>query len=167
MADAANVLLWRCAEEGLPFVRADVAEATLGRLEEIFSLSSHSDERRWCIHRLVKSLQSLSEQQCQQLMDLLVRILRENPDARRHTVLWGLQRLWEADDDPRRTYSRAHRILRIIAQTEDPELQTGLQFLQYFRPPVEAALRARQNREWRKWRWYQQQAQQHWGDRLW
>ncbi|OLQ06838.1 Bifunctional phosphatase IMPL2, chloroplastic [Symbiodinium microadriaticum] len=111
VADAANVLLWRCAEEGLPFVRADVAEATLGRLEEIFSLSSHSDERRWCIHRLVKSLQSLSEQQCQQLMDLLVRILRENPDARRQTVLWGLQRLWEADDDPRRCELRAVRIL--------------------------------------------------------
>ena len=160
IADRAGIALWKCAVEGLPFVRSYVVEATLTRLSEIILSSTQSLERRWCIHRLVKSLETLSVQQCQQLLALLVRILRENPYAGRFWVLWGLQNLWEklwqVGDDPRRTYEREYRLLRSMARTEDPELQTGLQFVEVT-PNPPASEWPWWEKDRRKWQWLRQQ----------
>ncbi|CAE6947918.1 HISN7 [Symbiodinium sp. CCMP2592] len=160
IADRAGIALSGCAEEGLPFVRSYLAEATLARLPEIIRSSTHALERKWCIHRLVRSLETLSVQQCQQFLALLVRILRENPYAARFWVLWGLQNLWEklwqVDDDPRRTYEREYRLLRSMARTEDPELQTGLRFLEAT-PNPPASEWPWWDKDRRKRRWLRQQ----------
>ncbi|CAE7940283.1 unnamed protein product [Symbiodinium necroappetens] len=119
LADAARLLVLNHAAGGLPFVQRPIAKATLGILEELVesNMSANTSSTILCDYILGVVLRLLDKPQRQKWVSLLVKLLMDNDDFPKSTVVCRLRMLWLADDDPIRTYAAALHQLQLFAES--------------------------------------------------
>ena len=82
-----------------------------------------------CMGLLGQVLPSLTVSQRQKWMMLILKVMFDHGVANIHKELFFikvLKMLWEADDEPTKTYAEARRQLRILSNFCRGELQSGL-----------------------------------------
>ena len=113
-----HVIVLNYAIVGLPFVQQRVADAVLSRMEDL--VDPDIDTNLWrikdCVETLTLVLRSMSKPQRQKWVRLMVKflMLRDVPTA---PVIWRLNMLWLADDNPRETYAEARQQLQTLEQS--------------------------------------------------
>ncbi|CAE7407634.1 unnamed protein product, partial [Symbiodinium microadriaticum] len=103
----------------LPCVQRPIAKATLGILEELVesNMSANTSSTILCDYILGVVLRLLDKPQRQKWVSLLVKLLMDNDDFPKSTVVCRLRMLWLADDDPIRTYAAALHQLQLFAES--------------------------------------------------
>ena len=96
-----------------------IAKATLGILEELVesNMSANTSSTILCDYILGVVLRLLDKPQRQKWVSLLVKLLMDNDDFPKSTVVCRLRMLWLADDDPIRTYAAALHQLQLFAES--------------------------------------------------
>ena len=128
---AANHLVSNYGLGGLRFVHRLIAEAMLGRMEDLLLESTEISEEVWsqameCTYHLAYVLRTLTKPQRQKWVSQLVKALRspESLQGRLQKDLFSsLQLLWRADDDPARSYAEADHQLKALLKQSSGRLQ--------------------------------------------
>eukprot|EP00439_Symbiodinium_sp_Y106_P035565 s4057_g4.t1 len=128
---AANHLVSNYGLGGLRFVHRLIAEAMLGRMEDLLLESTEISEEVWsqameCTYHLAYVLCTLTKPQRQKWVSQLVKALRspESLQGRLQKDLFSsLQLLWRADDDPARSYAEADHQLKALLKQSSGRLQ--------------------------------------------
>ena len=105
---------------GLHWVRQVIAEAMLGRMENLLEESTEISEEAstqvmQCSAHLELILRALEKPQRQKWVSMLVRVLVGQKSCPK-TLINDLKLLWRADDDPGRSYAEAERQLVALAR---------------------------------------------------
>ncbi|CAE7353811.1 unnamed protein product [Symbiodinium sp. CCMP2592] len=131
LSKASHDVIQNYAADGLPFVQQSVAETLLCRMEKLVESGIPANMRPiWrCAQNLQLVVRSLDKPQRQKLVSLLVKLLPEIQN--KAPVIQHLERLWRADDDPRRSYAEAHQQLRILAKSISGDVRQQLKPLIY------------------------------------
>ncbi|CAE7194174.1 unnamed protein product [Symbiodinium microadriaticum] len=130
LSRASNEVILNYAADGLPFVQQPIAETMLGRMEDLVESGIPGNWKPiwYCVQILAVVQRSLGLPQRQKFVSLLVKLLPE-PRVAKTKVIQQLERLWRADDDPRRSYAEARQQLRIFARSTSGDVQRQLTFL--------------------------------------
>ena len=129
VADDAMYVVLNYSADGLPSVQQTIAEAMLSLMEVLVKSGIHANKKRIgdCIMRLTMVLRSMSKPQRQKWVSLMVKLLMSR-DVKADPLIWRLNMLWLADDNPRETYTEARKQLRTLA-TSASALRADLQYL--------------------------------------
>ncbi|CAE7040829.1 unnamed protein product [Symbiodinium natans] len=124
---AAHHIVTNYVRGGLPWVQQVIAEAMLGRMENLWvdEISQPALVQLWrCSKHLEDVVRALDKPQRQRWVSLLVRVLlSRQPCLDPKILISDLKLLWRADDDPRRSYAEAEQQLRAYMKSASKDRQ--------------------------------------------
>eukprot|EP00439_Symbiodinium_sp_Y106_P013476 s1047_g1.t4 len=134
VSEAAAFLLHFYGRDALPYVQELMAHEMLRVLEDLATsyyeaIPANITQIGQCMGLLGQVLPSLTVSQRQKWMMLILKVMFDHGVANIHKELFFikvLKMLWEADDEPTKTYAEARRQLRILSNFCRGELQSGL-----------------------------------------
>ena len=130
---AAHHIISSYGSGGLPFVQQLIANAMLDLMADHLTESTEVSQDAatkviQCTEHLQEVVRSLAKPQRQKWASLLIRVLHALQFGQ-EAVVDGLKLLWQADDDPRQTYTEAERELWAYSKSASPAVCRDLQRL--------------------------------------
>ncbi|CAE6966074.1 unnamed protein product [Symbiodinium sp. CCMP2592] len=130
VARDAMYVVMNYACDALPSLQRPIAETVLSRMEALVEsdIAANPGQIGDCITSLTMVLRSMNKPQRQKWASLLVKLLMDS-HVREDELIWRLNMLWLADDNPRETYAEARQQVRTFANSASEDLQAHLQYL--------------------------------------